>query len=269
MQVNTIQEVIDELNRIITKEKECGSAMGYFPALYLLVTKSVQEGIAKGEFADGPRMERLDVAFANRYLAAYSAYTHAQPCSACWHVAFEDTKNAKLLVIQQMLLGMNAHINLDLGLAAAEVCPGDELPPLQGDFNKINDVLLALTSVVEEELTKINPLMKLVQRYLGKAAVKFVGFSMSVARWFAWQTAKEFAPLPPSDWPVPEGKKDAEVAGLAGLITPKGLLQRWVVRWVRSYEKGTVAENIAILQGLNPTFEQVKARAAAVKQQVG
>ena len=35
---------------------------------------SVKEGIEKGRFDDGPRMEQLDVNFANRYLEAYDQW---------------------------------------------------------------------------------------------------------------------------------------------------------------------------------------------------
>jgi hypothetical protein len=39
-------------------------------------------------------------------------------------------------VVQHVLLGMNAHINLDLGVAAAEVAPGPAIAGLRGDFDR-------------------------------------------------------------------------------------------------------------------------------------
>src|SRR6202008_4811607 len=98
-----------------------GDRAGYFAALYYKVTSRVRDGIHNGEFEDGARMEKLDVLFASRYLDAYTKWRNGQQPSLSWQTAFESTKRSSVLVLQHLLLGMNAHINLDLGIAAAEV----------------------------------------------------------------------------------------------------------------------------------------------------
>src|SRR3712207_8653052 len=56
------------------------------------------------------------------------------------------------LVVQHLILGMNAHINLDLGVAAATVAPTpEELQSLKPDFMTINALLGRLFAVVELE----------------------------------------------------------------------------------------------------------------------
>ncbi|MBL8234616.1 MAG: hypothetical protein JNL98_39320, partial [Bryobacterales bacterium] len=72
---HSIDEVISNLGTMLDDARRKKSRLGYFPALYVLVTRAVKQGIASGRFQDGPRMERLDVAFANRYLAAYDAFS--------------------------------------------------------------------------------------------------------------------------------------------------------------------------------------------------
>ena len=67
-EIQTIDAVIEALGRIIQDAKIAENPMGYFPALYQKVTIKVKEGIAEGFFENGPRMERLDVVFAKRYL---------------------------------------------------------------------------------------------------------------------------------------------------------------------------------------------------------
>ena len=69
-----IDEVIAQLDDIIARSIRDGSRLGYFAALYRKVTAKVKEGIAQGRFEDGPRMERLDVTFANRYLEAMDQF---------------------------------------------------------------------------------------------------------------------------------------------------------------------------------------------------
>jgi hypothetical protein len=89
MPAQTIGEVITQLEKIIADAIASGSRAGYFAALYYKVTCRVNQGIATGEFQNGPRMEQLDVTFANRYLAAYEQWAAKQSAavSLSWKVA--------------------------------------------------------------------------------------------------------------------------------------------------------------------------------------
>ena len=50
--------------------------------------------------------------------------------------------------MQHLLMGMNAHINLDLGIAASEVAGGNSIHDLKSDFMKVNDILAGLLSEI-------------------------------------------------------------------------------------------------------------------------
>jgi len=121
----TIDDIIEGLEKIIDWAYQKNSRLGYFPALYMQVTRKVKEGIEASFFDDGPRMERLDVEFADRYLDAFYAYRDGRPLTKSWQVTFEAAENKNLLILQHLLLGMNAHINLDLGIATAKNQSGD------------------------------------------------------------------------------------------------------------------------------------------------
>src|SRR5215217_2934261 len=108
----SIQEVLDRLDAEIEIAVRNGSRTAYFACLYRGVTQRVLDGIRAGRFQDGPRMERLDVAFANRYLAAIGAYRRNEHASRSWQLAFEAARLRRLVILQHLLLGMNAHINL-------------------------------------------------------------------------------------------------------------------------------------------------------------
>src|ERR1700754_895468 len=97
---STIDEVIAALDEIIAASIRDKSRLGYFAALYLKVTTSVKEGIMKGQFNDGARMEKLDVVFANRYLAAYHQWQNKQEPTAAWKVAFQAAERSSVLVLQ-------------------------------------------------------------------------------------------------------------------------------------------------------------------------
>ena len=67
----TIDEVIIRLDEIIEDAITEESRLGYFAALYNRVTIAIREGIRDDAFDDNQSMERLDIAFANRYIEAY------------------------------------------------------------------------------------------------------------------------------------------------------------------------------------------------------
>lgn len=70
MPTATIDAVLSRLDEIGERARREGSRVGYFAATYRDVTARVKHDIAVGRFEDGPRMERLDVIFAKRYLNA-------------------------------------------------------------------------------------------------------------------------------------------------------------------------------------------------------
>lgn len=151
----TIEDVIENFDRIIAWAIEDKNGIGYFATVYKRATVSIKAKIddAKagkgGYFDDHVRMEYFDVVFANRYFDALNAYFHPSPYGApthTWQWCFDgheyDPPDAPI-ILQHMMTAVNAHVNLDLGIAAAEVVRKFNVPidDLAGDFQKINVVL--------------------------------------------------------------------------------------------------------------------------------
>jgi hypothetical protein len=105
-------------------------------------------------------MEKLDVVFAGRYLDAMSAFQAEGKPSLCWKEALHGCADDSRLILQHLLAGINAHINLDLGVASAQVSPGASLPGLKADFDQINTLLASQVGVVEAEMATLSPLVK-------------------------------------------------------------------------------------------------------------
>src|SRR5215204_4840384 len=157
MPAHTIDEVIEHLDDLIAHARRAKSRLGYFAALYRKVTIKVKEGILAGRFEDAARMERLDVMFANRYLDALERYRRGEEPGKCWRTSFRAAESWHPIVLQHLLLGINAHINLDLGVAAAQISPGGQLAGLRRDFDSINDILGAMLDDLEDCLWLVSP----------------------------------------------------------------------------------------------------------------
>ncbi len=251
----TIDEVLQRLDEIISECITGNNRMGYFSALYRKVTQSVKDHIEQGYFENNERMERLDVVFANRYLKAYDQYLHSEACTNAWQVAFDGSKNKKLIVLQHLFLGMNAHINLDLGIAAAAICPGPQIASLKNDFFSINDILASLVNKVQDELAKIWPFLKVIDKVAGKLDEGLADFSMTIARDGAWKVAKDLALLDEKQRTAYIVQLDKRVAPFGSGIANPGFILGLVTGIVRMGENKNVAQNIEIL---NQTSETVK-----------
>lgn len=187
-----IDDVIARLDAITERSISEGSRMGYFAALYNRVTRAVRAGIQQRAFDDNARMERLDVVFANRYIDAYERYRRGERITSSWQVAFDAANDTGLSVFRHLILGMNAHINLDLGIACAAVSTADNIQGFRADFNRINDVLGSLLPVVKAQLGEISPRLGAVTRVgheLDRIDERAGNFSMETARDGAWRLA--------------------------------------------------------------------------------
>ncbi len=248
MPAKTIDEVISALDGIIEKECANNSCMAYFPILYRKVTVRIKEGIINNEFENNQRMEKLDVLFANRYIDAYESLGNNKPITKSWKKAFEVAKNGKLLIMQHLLLGINAHINLDLGIAVSETVGDDgELMNFENDFYKINAILGSMIANVKTKIISVSPLFGLLDRFGKGREDKIVSFSINIARDGAWLFANQYHISPNKANELKD--RDTVIAILAEkLITQKSWLLKYLVKTIYFFEKKDVPQIVAVLK---------------------
>src|SRR5690606_38454634 len=96
--VSTIEELSDALLDLGTRFGEHDSRLGYFSALYAVMTAKVADGLATNRFQDGERMQRLACHFAGRYLSALERFEGGGRAPESWRVAFEAAKRWRPLI---------------------------------------------------------------------------------------------------------------------------------------------------------------------------
>jgi hypothetical protein len=246
MPAQTIDDILTQLEFIIAESIRTNSRMGYFATLYYKVTAGVKEGIAKGQFENGPRMEQFDVIFALRYLDAYDAWKNKKPLTASWQVAFDAANNSSLLVLQHLLLGMNAHINLDLGIAAVAVS-GGQLNSIQNDFDAINTIISSLTHQVLDDIDRVSPLLSLLGLHASNQTSMLIQFSIDNARDGAWCFAELLVNKKDADYDTCIAKRDQTIKNLAdGLVHTKGAM-RLTIWMIHLFEWKKRSKKIKVL----------------------
>lgn len=236
----TIDEVLEELDRIIENTIVGNNYLGIFAYVYRRTTAQIKEAIHEKQFEDNERMQQMDVAFANLYLTAYQRYSNSQKCSASWEMAFR-AKFEKITIIQHLLLGMNAHINMDLGIAAATFTPGLSMPALKNDFMKVNQILTDLTNEMQNRMTKVSRLM-IILDWMGKNTDELiVNFSMVKAREQAWNLACVLSNTDDAERKSVIEVTDHTIAGLGTIIKrPPGKLLEMALKFIRYFEEKNV-----------------------------
>ena len=140
--VRDIDGVLAALRVVVDDAARDSDRIGLFAAVYRQVTAAIARGVADGRFDDADRLNRFDAVFAGRYLTALEAWRDGRDPGRSWRLSFRASEETDHVLAQHIVLGINAHINLDLAVAAAQTSPGDEIPGLKNDFERINDVLL-------------------------------------------------------------------------------------------------------------------------------
>jgi hypothetical protein len=239
----TIDGVIDCLQSIIDDSIKTGSRLGYFAALYKRMTMAIRDGMQAGRFQDNARIERLDVTFATRYLVTRDQYFAGELQGQSWLQAYHAAGSAKLTVLQQLLIGINPHIMIDLGVAAARTCPGDQIAGLETDFNTVNAIILSLFPVIDAELDELSPFERFVDHsFLGFLKDKAIDLSIDEGRKSSWGFATRLAYLDLPGQAIAIGHRDLE-----GLALGTCILKDPIAAIARKGESSDVVRNIQVL----------------------
>jgi hypothetical protein len=244
----SFDEVLSELDRIIDTSVQENNFLGIFAYVYRRTTAQIKQAVLDKEFNDNDRMQLLDVTFANLYLTAFRDYKEKKSCSLSWETAF-SAENNRLIIMQHILLGMNAHINFDLGCAAAMVAPGEKLVLMKDDFMKVNHILNGLVNEMQDRVSGISRFMFLLDLFGKNSDEAFINFSMVKAREQAWNLATVLAALPLNEQKPVIENADFLVSGLGKIVkNPPGKLLRLALKFIARFEEKDVKTIISKLR---------------------
>lgn len=245
--LHTIDEVLAELDRIIEQTLEQNNHLGLFAYVYRRTTARIKEEIEAGGFEDAERMKVFDVNFASLYINAYYNYFQNKAVTKSWKIPFE-ARSENLTIFQHILLGMNAHINMDLAIAASSVMKGRDINLLEKDFNKVNEVLGSLVDELQGKLGKVSFLMFLVDIVGKQHDENIINFGMLQARGQSWNNTVEFWQLEGEPLLQKQQEVDHNISCLAERIrAPKTRIARAILYLMKIFEEKDVRKTIAIM----------------------
>ncbi|MEN8239742.1 MAG: DUF5995 family protein [Actinomycetota bacterium] len=247
-----LDDVIGDLDEIIERAIRERSELGIFPALYRAVTTGVQEAVRVGFFDHNDAMEQLSIVFADRYIDAYAAMRQDRSLTEAWRVAFAAAMDGKRrMVVQHLLSGMTAHINLDLGVATATVA-ADDPDSLYVDFFRVNQMLFEQVNGFQEMVNSVSSRMRWIDRIGGRLDERLAKIGIGGARERAWLLAMDLIDHPTRRDEIISAR-DGETAHLEGLILEGIVRTRTISRLITATEPSDV--RVVINAFLEPSVD--------------
>jgi hypothetical protein len=226
---STVDDVLKMLERCLDTARAENSPDGYFSLIYTWETQDI--AAAAGSFDAPDELRRMISVFANRYFAARRQFRAGEPTSKAWGLAFRTASTSSALVVQHLLLAMNAHINVDLAVAAAET----GLP--WADYSRVDNILAAGVGKIQGRLNRTTIVLRALDRFAGSFDEMFTVFSLKAARRHAFNLAQRLRATPASGHPAVIAEADEYAYGLGQRLLSPTLRDRLLLAAVRLTER--------------------------------
>lgn len=193
---STLDDVVDGFSGWEERFRQQNDRRAIFLTLYGIVSAEMRARVAEGAFTDNAWVKRYAVAFANLYRTALEDYDAGRMDAVpkAWRLCFDAAKAGRGLVLQDMFLGVNAHVNNDLPSALSSVSIDPDRPGRYRDHAAVNAVLGSVTERATQRIAALYaPGVTLLDDCAGQLDEMASMFSLEVARESAWEAAVSLA----------------------------------------------------------------------------
>jgi hypothetical protein len=191
--------IVARMQSLISQWEKESNQQAIFLSCYQLMTSNVLAATKQGEFEDPAWVRQLLHRFADYYFVALEAYER-DPAAAprVWQLAHSTAHDPRSLAIENLLLGVNAHINYDLVLTLVELLrpewrglSDEQRATRYADHTYVNEILArTIDSVQDQVLEPAMPVMALVDTLLGPLDELLISRLITQWRETVWQNAR-------------------------------------------------------------------------------
>lgn len=190
--------VTEQMHALIRYWQDKDDRRCIFLDCYCTMTGNMLAALAQQRFHDREWVTRLLHHFAHYYFDALAAYEQANGHSpAVWQLTHDASRRPEISTMQNLLLGVNAHINYDLALALRDLLAPewDTLSPAgiqrrYQDHLRVNQIIAETVDAVQDDVVeRYTPAMDLVDKLLGPMDEWVTARVISRWRDEVWQSA--------------------------------------------------------------------------------
>jgi hypothetical protein len=181
---------LDRMQAQLQKWEQATDRRTIFLSCYVMMTRNMLAALQDGFFIDSSWVLQLLDHFADYYFHALEAYESGDlPSHEIWKFTFDASNQEATHTLQNLLLGVNAHISYDLVLALADglepewsQLSSDQRSMRYQDHCRVNEVIARTIDAVQAEiLDKHSLVMEVVDVSMGRMDEWLV--SKLIAHW--------------------------------------------------------------------------------------
>lgn len=188
-----INDAHERLGELETRLRGQSDRRSVFLTVYVRMTHAVSEAIDAGHFSDENWIRNYTVTFADYYRRALLAFERGQsaPVPRAWQIGFSVSLSGRTIILQDALLGINAHINYDLAYTVSDVGIDPDRPAKRRDHDAINAILRRLIDDTQRVLAEIYPneAIAALDDLLGRGDEAIALLALVGSRDLAWRNA--------------------------------------------------------------------------------
>lgn len=172
-----MEGLIRRMESLLARLDRAGDHRAAFLRVYAHMSRRVLRRMEADDFFLDPAwVERVAIRFAGHYYAAYHAYEQGRRCPPAWTLSFDCAVSRRTFLLEDVVLGVNAHINNDLPQVLAAILRDEKdwgdygrMTRRRFDHDQINRVLGEIIEAVEGEVADhygrlVRPLGRLMGR---------------------------------------------------------------------------------------------------------
>ena len=188
----TVPQVISNIEWLEQFFYQNKNLRGVFATAYLHITRSLNEAFDTDTFQKKSWTKSYLIRFANLYREALlnDLLGKDENVPKAWRISFDLADKKEGLIIQHLLLGINAHINHDLAIALHDVQIDPYRDQKYSDHTQVNNILEKATDGLKKAVAeKYAPILDSLDRAFGSIDDEITEFSIPKAREHAWSMA--------------------------------------------------------------------------------
>lgn len=167
---------LQRMQTLATQWTQASDRRAIFLDCYRLMTSNTLSAIEAKEFHDPAWVHRLLERFADYYFDAAQSYEQASPTlTPVWRIAHDAAREPKTMTLQNLLLGINAHINYDLVLTLVDLLAPEWEGLTEGqrlkrysDHCHVNNIIARTIDEVQDTVVEHHtPILDIIDKLLG------------------------------------------------------------------------------------------------------
>lgn len=200
--------ITKRMSEIISRWEKKGDRRAIFLGCYALMTGNMLMAARNDFFQDSVWVKRLVHYFAGYYFDALEAYERsAGEAPAAWRLTHDAAGDSETKVLQNLLLGINAHVNYDLGLSVTDLLDSEWPALTEGqrearyhDYYLVNQIIAdTVDSVQDQVVERYSPVMEIVDALFGPLDEWLASMVIDHWRDEVWQQATDMLDSPLAD----------------------------------------------------------------------